>query len=383
MPFTLRPLLFKLHLYLAVAIGVYVAILGITGAIMAFEAEIDLFAHANLAYVTPSPPRLSFAELGAAVSEAYPGRKINYYDMGEAPNLATRVYVSADTRTGDMRVYANPYTGQILGSGNAGVLGFIHSIHQRLTPSRAGRDDRAKAFVTWISVAALFLLVSGVWLWWPRKRFGIDAGGGRSFWYDLHATLGIAAVAFMVLLTTTGIIMGFGRTTGPMLYALTGSQPTPTPKIPPPPADTAQPIAVDRALVIAAEALPGAKPVSISVPNARGAYFVLVRPSGNSFYLGQVIIDQYTGVVLASETPATSPGGGRLAVLIAAIHRGDVLGIPSKVIMALASLIIALQTVSGAVMWIKRTPFRSMIPALVATAVVTAIAVYTVVVPGG
>ncbi|MHB1207518.1 MAG: PepSY-associated TM helix domain-containing protein, partial [Rhodospirillaceae bacterium] len=218
-PFTLRPLLFKLHLYLAVAIGVYVAILGITGAIMAFQTEIDLFTHANLAYVTPSPPRLSVAELGAAVSKAYPGQKINDYDMGESPNLATRVYVSADTRTGDMRVYVNPYTGQILGSRtDAGMLGIIHSVHQRLTPPRPGRDRRTQSFVSWISVAALFLLVSGIWLWWPRMRFGISAGGGRSFWYDVHATLGIAAVAFMVLLTATGIIMGFGRTTGPMLY---------------------------------------------------------------------------------------------------------------------------------------------------------------------
>ncbi|MHB1206895.1 MAG: PepSY-associated TM helix domain-containing protein [Rhodospirillaceae bacterium] len=383
MPFNLRPLLFTLHLYLAVAVGLYIAMLGVTGAILAFETEIDLLAHANLAYVTPAPPRLSLAELGEAVAKAYPGQKINHYDMGEAPNLATRVYVSADTRTGDMLVYVNPYTGQILGSRtDAGVLGFIHSFHQRLTPPRPGRDDRTKAFISWISVAALFLLVSGIWLWWPRMRFGIGAGGGRAFWYDVHATLGVAAVAFMVLLTTTGILMGFGSTTRPMLYALTGSQPTPPPKIPPPPADATQAISVDRALVIAGDAVPGAKPVAISVANAR-AYFVLIHPPGDSFYLGQVTVDKYTGAVLAAGTPATRPAGDRLAVLIATIHRGDVFGIPSKVIMALASLIIALQAVSGAVMWIKRTPFRSMIPALVATAVVTAIAVYTVLVPTG
>ena len=380
MPFALRPLLFKLHLYLAVAVGLYIAMLGLTGAIMAFETDIIRLTHADLAYVTPAPPRLSLAELGEAVAKAYPGEKITAYnDLGDEPNLATRITVGATAASASRIVYVNPYTGQVLGSSasDGGAVGMIHSIHQRLTPHRTGRDDRAKAFVSWVSVAALFLLVSGIWLWWPRMRFGIGAGGGRPFWYDLHATLGIAAVAFMILLATTGIIMGFGSTTRPMLYALTGSQPVPPPKIPPPPADATPSISVDQALMIAGDAMPGAKPVAISVANAR-AYFVLIHPPGDSFYLGQVTVDKYTGAALAAET---RPAGDRLAVLIGAIHRGDIFGLPSKVIMALASLLLAVQVVSGAVMWIKRAPFRSQVPALVATAVVAAIAVCTVLLP--
>ncbi len=37
----------------------------------------------------------------------------------------------------------------------------------------------------------------GIWLWWPRMPFGIGAGGGRPFWYDLHVTSGIVAVVFL------------------------------------------------------------------------------------------------------------------------------------------------------------------------------------------
>jgi uncharacterized iron-regulated membrane protein len=43
-----------------------------------------------------------------------------------------------------------------------------------------------------------------------------------------------------------------------------------------------------------------------------------------------------------------------------AIHTGDILGIPSKAIMSLASLLLVMQLVSGVLIWWKR---RKRIPA--------------------
>ena len=37
-----------------------------------------------------------------------------------------------------------------------------------------------------------------------------------------------------------------------------------------------------------------------------------------------------------------------------AIHTGDLLGIPSKILMSLASLMAVVQVVTGVVMWFKR-----------------------------
>jgi uncharacterized iron-regulated membrane protein len=378
MAFSLRPLLFKLHLYVAVAISLYVAILGITGAIMAFEPEIDHLAHANLAYVTPAPARLSLAALGEAVDKAYPGQKISGYTIGAAPDLSTMVWVDPTL------VYVNPYTGQILGSRTDGrtILGFIHSLHQRLTAPRPGHDKLTRTFVSWITVAALFLVVSGVWLWWPRMRFGIGTGGGLPFWYDVHTTLGITAAAFLVLLTVTGINLGFEGSTM-LIYTLTGStgsQAAPPLQIPPPPTDAAQPFTIDRALAIAGDALPGATPAAIFGPTPRGVYIVTARMPGDHSSNGRsrVTIDQYSGAVVAANNLNTASAGARLVALNRAIHTGDIFGIPSKAVMALASLIIALQALSGGVLWIKRTPFRSMIPGLAAAAAVTAIAICTV-----
>jgi uncharacterized iron-regulated membrane protein len=294
--FTLRQLLFKLHLYVALAVSIYVVILGVTGALLAFDTVIDHLVHAKLAYVRPAPPRLSFAALGDAVAKVYPNQRIIGYEMGEAPNLSTLVVLSSTSGRNNTGLYVNPYTGQILGSRTNGpnILGIIAQLHTQLAPRRPGHGRLAPAFVNWITVATLFVLLSGIWLWWPSMHFGIGAGGGRPFWCDLHLTTGIVAAVFLVLLTGSGIVMAFGRT---ILH--------------------------------------------------------------------------------------TAPMGRRLWNLNQAIHFGVIFGVSSRVIMALASLLIVLQVVSGAVMWIKRVPFRRMIPALVATAAVMVVAVYTILAPTG
>jgi uncharacterized iron-regulated membrane protein len=291
--------------------------------------------------------------------------------MGAAPNLSMMAWVDPAV------VYVNPYTGQVLGTRTDGdtVLGLIHSFHQRLTSPRPGRDRLTRSFISWISVAALFLVVSGVWLWWPRMRFRIGAGGERPFWYYLHTTLGVAAAVFLILLTITGINLGFGGST-----MLIQTQAAPPLQIPPPPADTAHPITPDQALAIAGDALPGATPATIFGPAPRGVYIVSARMPGDHSANGrsQVTIDQYSGVVLTANNPNTASAGARLVALNRAIHTGDVFGMPSKAVMALASLIIALQALSGIIMWIKRVSFRNMIPGLAAAAAVTAIGICTV-----
>jgi uncharacterized iron-regulated membrane protein len=192
----------------------------------------------------------------------------------------------------------------------------------------------------------------------------------------------IVAALFLVLLAGSGVVMGFGSTTQPILYALTGSKPPTPPKFPPPSADAAQPIPIDRAFAIGREALPGAMLFQIIGPTPQSTYFVRARAPGDHDPEARTtaFINQYTGAVLWVRDSNKDPAF-HLWNLNRAIHFGTIFGIPSKAVMALASMLVVLQVVSGAVMWIKRAPFRSVIPPLVAAAAVTAIAVYTVLAP--
>jgi uncharacterized iron-regulated membrane protein len=235
-------------------------------------------------------------------------------------------------------------------------LAYVHQLHLRLLIRN--KADTGKTIVSWAGVAMLFLLVSGLYLWWPLKRFKMGGKmSGRRFWFDLHNAIGIFSLLFLLTLTLTGLMIGFEEQTQPMFYKLTGSQPSQAPKVPPPPPD-ATPITPDRAMQIARDALPGTFPFQINVPGPKGAYQIRSRFPEDLTGGGRsrVVVEQYTGAVLFAEGSRTAPGGARITIANRAIHTGEILGVPSKIAMSLASLMAVVQVVSGVVMWWKRKP---------------------------
>ena len=342
----MRRVLFTIHLWVAMIAGVFVAILGITGSIMAFEPELDHLFHPRISYVTPCGQPMSLEQLGERVLQAFPNEKITGFTLSTSPNMSSLVSLR---RSG---VFVNPYTGEILGSASSGgFLSMVHQLHLRLLIRN--QSDSGKKIVSAAGLAMLFLVLSGIYLWWPMKRTSVRAG--KRFWFDLHNAVGIFSFAFLLILTVTGLMIGYDEWTTPMLYRATGSQPSPAPSIPPP-APGAKPITPDQAMKIAENAIPGAAPFAINIPGARGAYLVRSRfpedltPGGRS----RVAIDQYTGKVLFTESSRTAPRGTRLVIWNRAIHTGDVFGIPSKALASLASLMAVMQLMSGVAMWWKR-----------------------------
>jgi len=346
-----RRVLFNLHLYLALTAGVFIVILGGTGAIMAFEPELDHVLHWKYAYVEPGVSKLPLGEIGAAVAKSYPGERIGGYTFEPAPNLAFLVALPG------RQVYVNPYTGEVLGvrPGGMDFLTRVHQLHLRLLIRT--QADPGKKIMSWAGAVILFLSISGVYLWWPYMQVKVRRPWwSRRFWLDAHNAVGICSFAFLLVLAATGVMIGFEETTVPAVYRMTGSQPMQLPRTFPAPPAAARPIGVDRAVEAARAAIPGAAPFQISVPGPKGAYMVRARfpedltPGGRSLLL----VDQYTGKVLFAQGSRTAPAGTRLVNLNRAIHTGDVFGVPSKVMMSLASLALVMQAVSGVAMWWKK-----------------------------
>jgi uncharacterized iron-regulated membrane protein len=351
-----RKLLFNLHLYAALIAGAFIVVLGVTGSIMAFEPEIDRLLHWRLWHVTAQGRPLSISETAAAVSRAFPGEPAYGYHVSISPGFSYQVELQRGL------VFVNQYTGAVLGVQAAGMdfLGYVHQLHLRLLIRNDA--DTGKKIVSWAAVAMLFLLLSGVYLWWPYQRVSIKRHeSSKRFWFDVHATAGIFSFAFLLLLTATGLTIGFENTTTPLLYKISGSQPSRPPRaeIAAPPG--VQPITPDRAFQVARMALPGAAPFYINVPEPRQPYFVRLRypedltPGGRS----QVMVDPYTGKAIWAQGSRTAPAGARMVIANRAIHTGDIFGIPSKAVASLASLMAVVQVLSGALMWWRGRQMRT------------------------
>jgi len=336
----------KLHLWVAFAAAAFVIVLGATGAAMAFEDQIDRVTHPHTSYVTPQARALPLADLAAAVTKAFPGDRVGFFGLSTQPDVS---YMIGTNNNG---VAINQYTGEILGTRNDNpAMAYVHQFHLRLLAGKTG-----ERVVSWMGVAMLFLLLSGIYLWWPQKRATVKwSATSWRFWFDVHSAVGIFTFVFLLVLTATGISIGFEDVTTPLYHRIAGSTPLPQNfKATPVPGTIAR--TPDQALEIARAALPGAMPIGVGMPGSRGVYRVALRypedrtPGGRS----RVFIDSYTGAVLQAESSRTTAAGTRIVNLNRAIHTGDIFGMPSKIVMSLASLLAVLQAASGLIMWWKK-----------------------------
>ena len=350
----MRRLVLRLHLIVAAVAGVFLLILGATGGVMAFETELGHALHPARWHVTPRAAVLPLATLGETAARAVPGAMPNGYQLSTSPGLSYQVSM------GGRVVYINQYTGDVLDVVPNGpdLLSRVHQLHLRLLWSSP--SDRGKSVMTWAGVAIVFLALSGLYLWWPVKRWRVRGGGSAArTWLDLHQVAGIVSFVFLLAAGATGVAIGFESITVPLAYRMTGTAPRLMYGRPPAfhsSADGRSMITPDAAIEAARAALPGAAPISVNVPGPTGVYAISLRypedltPGGRS----RVMIDPYSGAVLAAEGSRNAPAGTRLVTLNRAIHTGDVLGAPSKIVMSLASLAVVLQAMSGLVMWWTR-----------------------------
>ncbi|HET7791042.1 MAG TPA: PepSY-associated TM helix domain-containing protein [Gemmatimonadales bacterium] len=346
----LRTVLFNVHLCVGLTAALFVLILGITGSIMAFEPEIEHASAPRLWYVTPAGPARSLAGIGAVVARAFPQDTIEEYAVSTRPGLSYQVGLASRV------VFVNQYTGAILGV-NGGFPAWLNAVHQIHTHLLFSNRALGGNIVAGAALALFLMLCSGLYLWWPLKRISVAwRGTSRRTWFDLHNAAGILAFIFLLVLTLTGLVIGFERTTTPLFYRVTGSLPSRRPRARLTPAPGAVPIGPDSALAIARGAIPGAAPFDVEMPGPADPYVIRSRfpedrtPGGRSL----VFVDQYTGKVLFAEGSRTAPAGARLVNANRAIHTGDLFGVPSKVLMSLASLMAVAQVATGVMMWVRR-----------------------------
>lgn len=342
----LRRTLVTLHMIAGLAVALLVVVLGLTGSIMAFEEEIDHATHPHLFYVDPQGrAAMPLTALTARLSSSLPGPVVAY-GMGVTPDLSYYLATSGGT------VFVNQYTGEILGTRDGPTwLNEVHQMHLRLLAGETG-----KTIMSWSGLVMVLLALSGLYLWWPVKRVSIDlAAGERRVWFDAHNAVGVVSFAFLLVLAFTGTIIGFERVTTPLLYRATGSRPY-AGNVPVRPVPDGRVIPPEEAVAAAARALPGAVPITVNVTAGRGPYRVALRypedltPGGRS----RVFVDPHTGAVLQAESSRTTAAGTRLVILNRAVHTGDLFGMPTKILMSLASLAAVAQAVTGTVMWWKR-----------------------------
>ena len=351
----LRSLLLKVHLWLGLTAGAVIAVVCLTGAILAFETEIVRGAHPEYYGVTPAGAPVPIRQAVDSLATALPDAKLSGVLLQSDPTKSWEFNFGSAGRA-----YVDPYTGKVLATGVKRPVFFskTQELHRWLLAPAVGRPIVGAA-----TIALVFILIAGFFLWWPKTKGAFKArinpfavfskhGGGKRKLHDLHVSLGIWCLIPLMVMALSGLPEGYAWATR-FLYVVTRSA-----EQPPAPTSTSDTtlatLAPDSALVLGMAALGDAKQWTLRIPARPTAAIGVVALPNDAWHdraVDQVYLDRVTGAPLRLDRWEDLAPGFRARRSIYPWHFGTVWGFPSKLVAFLACLFGASFPITGFLMY--------------------------------
>jgi uncharacterized iron-regulated membrane protein len=393
-------LVWRWHFYAGLLVAPFLFILSASGLVYLFNDEINDLFQADRRFAPPAAQALPLSRIGEAALSGYPGGKITRLDTPRGPGRSIEVHVTP--AAGDpVRVFVDPGSGTVLGLHDyrTTIVGIADQLHGSLF-----LGDFGDAIVELAACWSFILVVTGLYLWWPRGEITVWRSlvprwrlGGRAFWRSLHASIGVWIALLALFLIISGLpwatiwgglfrqateAAGIGYPTSfraygapqseaPSIGSETGGAAPWTLIEAPAPRSTGHaghgqhtirssasggvPIGLDKVAEIVATHGMGA-PYRLNLPKGeRGVYIVFTYPDQPQ---GQrsLYIDQYSGRVLGDVGYADYGWAAKAIELGIQLHMGNYFGRLNQVVMAVPCLGLIVLSLTGPYMWWLRRP---------------------------
>ena len=209
----------KKHVWLSVTFALIKTLVSYSGAMLVFENEANEWFRRDLYYVeTVKESPLPMDKLLEKVATTLPDSvSVTGVSISSDPGRAYQVSLSKPRRAS---LYVDQYTGEVKGkSERSGFFMFMFRMHRWLLDSMNPGNEGifwGKMIVGVSTLLLVFVLISGIVIWWPRTRKALKNSlkitatkGWRRFWYDLHVAGGMYALIFLLAMALTGLTWSF------------------------------------------------------------------------------------------------------------------------------------------------------------------------------
>ncbi|SOD22552.1 Uncharacterized iron-regulated membrane protein [Variovorax sp. YR752] len=351
----LRRLWLRIHRWIGLTLGPILALTALLGAALVVALPLDRYAH---------PAFFTARSAGdAATLPLEPLRQRLAAEFGPDANFTLRPpRQPTDTLWVLVRgkwegtLYLDPATGAEQGrrGTHEGAYNLLFELHSSLL-----LDDTGKGVLAFVALAYLFLLVTGLVLWWPVRwppslRITLNRGLLRGL-FDLHRTGGAVLGLLIAVSVATGAYMAW-RPLGNFISSAMGQQPIKPPVIAKG-AATGPRLPLDELVAYAQQAYPGQPIGYIQVP-AKTSRPMRVRfrlsddPHPNG--VGSVWLNPVTGEVLAARKWQDLDAGNGSVAVIYPLHTGQLGGVVHQAITVLLGLALGGLGLSGIWLWWRR-----------------------------
>ncbi|WP_297895314.1 PepSY-associated TM helix domain-containing protein, partial [uncultured Campylobacter sp.] len=373
-------ILFNVHLILSIVFSIPLLIIGVTGAILSYQHELEALINAGSKKVEKTGEMQSVEKILQSFSEQTGAKQPVRLVVPKSDDEAFVIYANRNDA-----YLVNPYTAQIIGKDRGtGFVLTVMALHRNLGLALSGNKtagEIGKQIVGASAVVMILLVISGVWLYFPRLKRKFAEAIKPNFklkkyalFYNLHTSLGTLSAVIYLLICLTGLNWSYSWYNDAVMKLFVSSQNLPQAGAQGGPAHN------DRAAAPAKEG--GKKPATYKFSDAQRAYEIF-RSSGieyKEFTLMLAAGDKIGVRYYEPDAPATArPKGasvklneGKVAeqkqtegITVGEfkdanyqLHTGYFFGLAGKILWSLVSLCMALFIFSGFYMTAKRA-FKS------------------------
>jgi uncharacterized iron-regulated membrane protein len=229
---TFRSILFWVHLACGLLAGVIILVMSVTGVALTYQRQMQWWADTR--HYEFAPPAGADRLPASALVDA-----VRSWDPSATPTaviVRAAVEAPAAVTLGNRTIYVNPYTSQVYGEGTgASLRAFFSEMvvwHRYLAMSGESRPT-GRAITGAANLLFLFLVLSGIYLWWPRS---VSRAQFRNIlWFrgrlrpkardfNWHNVLGFWSALPLALVVYSGVVISYPWA-GNMVYQAFGETP--------------------------------------------------------------------------------------------------------------------------------------------------------------
>lgn len=349
--------LWRLHRWLGLSLGVVIVVLSLTGGSLVMHHELErwLFPHRHV--VSAPPDSSQRAPLAVIVrklqAEAPVGFRPLRLEPGHSPTDSDKIVFVGPDRTTRWSAFVNPYTGEVLwrGSDQSLFTPWLLHLHMHFHVGRWGYVLAGCA-----GVALTLLGLTGLWITRDRLRALLKHPfrlrfGWRVALSDLHKWIGIATIYFTLVLGGTGI--WFSVLIVPRHFERAGGEQKPLPAA----FDLARLTPVEPAIAATLAHFPGAELARVVFPWDDGVKLqvrVLHRDAPIWRKQSRIDFDPVTGALLKVRDARDATTSEKWNSILGPLHFGYYGSPVVKGLYVVGGFAPAVLALSGTAIWVLR-----------------------------
>lgn len=413
---SLRQTLLICHRWLGLASALFLLITGLTGAVISWDHELDELLNPAWMHSEAVGPHQSSLVLAKQVAERYPQVQVSSIPLTVEPGHTLSLGVRPLPNPPDglepvkfNQVFVDPVTGQELGKREWGavwpvdrtnVISFLYKLHYSLHLPEMWGIDR---WGIWLmgGVAIIWLIDSfvGFYLtlpkssrkpqtplhkaqathsvnqatfwqrWWPAWKMRWNSSIHKRY-FDMHRAFGLWTWMLLIILAFSALALNLRREVFmPVMKSAFTLTPTPSDlraRLPP---AQQQPPKVDFEQVLAL-ALKDARALGWQEPAGRISYSAayqlfnvdFYRPDADHGVAGaghkRLYYDGLDAHYVGKRIPWEGTAGDVIVQAQFPLHSGRILGIPGRILISVMGLVVAMLSVTGVYLWLKKRKAR-------------------------